>query len=42
MPYLLLLIVLLSVGARAQAPASTNYDESKVGAYTLPDPLGLQ
>lgn len=34
------LVVLALVGtAWAQGPASANYDESKVGAHTLPDPL---
>jgi len=28
--------------ATAQTPAGTNYDESKVGFYTLPDPLTFQ
>src|SRR5581483_3743826 len=28
--------------AIAQTPAKTNYDESKVGSYTLPDPLTFQ
>jgi hypothetical protein len=28
--------------AAAQEPAGTNYDESKVGSYTLPDPLTFQ
>jgi hypothetical protein len=28
--------------AKAQTPAGTNYDESKVGFYTLPDPLTFQ
>lgn len=32
-----LLVVLVSV--LAEGPPSTNYDESKVGEYTLPDPL---
>jgi hypothetical protein len=29
----------LTLSARAQNPHEGNYDESKVGAYTLPDPL---
>jgi hypothetical protein len=29
----------LAAAGYAQGPASPNYDESKVGAYTLPDPL---
>lgn len=34
------MVVLAVVGtAFGQGPATTNYDESKVGAYTLPDPL---
>jgi hypothetical protein len=28
--------------AKAQTPANANYDESKVGSYTLPDPLTFQ
>jgi len=32
------LLLALSLGARAQQPGA-NYDESKVGAYSLPDPL---
>lgn len=35
----LLFISLLSLSLYAQRPASTNYDESKVPAYTLPDVL---
>jgi len=34
-------LLLLPLVAAAQ-PDNTNYDESKVGAYTLPDPLVLQ
>jgi hypothetical protein len=38
--YLVLLAALaLAAAAFTQGPASTNYDESKVGTYTLPDPL---
>ena len=35
-----LLLVLAAVGAWAR-PADTNYNESKAGAYQLPDPLVL-
>lgn len=35
----LLFIFLLSINLYAQRPPSTNYDESKVPAYTLPDVL---
>ena len=31
-----------SLLTQAQTPANTNYDESKVGSYTLPDPLTFQ
>lgn len=35
----MLLVACLPLGA--QAPAEANYDEAKVGSYTLPDPLTL-
>lgn len=35
----LMLLVALAVVSLSQQPPSTNYDESKVGTYTLPDPL---
>jgi (4-O-methyl)-D-glucuronate---lignin esterase len=39
-PYYVVIVALaLLAAAFAQGPASTNYDESKVGTYTLPDPL---
>ncbi len=39
-PYYLALVALaVLTAAFAQGPSSANYDESKVGAYTLPDPL---
>ena len=34
-----LVALVLSATAFAQGPSSANYDESKVGAYRLPDPL---
>jgi hypothetical protein len=37
--YVALLALALSATGVAQGPSSANYDESKVGAYTLPDPL---
>jgi hypothetical protein len=37
----LMLTLVLCLSAPAQPPA-TNYDESKVGTYTLPDPLKLE
>jgi hypothetical protein len=30
---------MISLAANGQEPPDTNYDESKVAAYTLPDPL---
>ncbi len=38
----LLVVTALFGGAIAQTPANTNYDESEVGSYTLPDPLKFQ
>src|SRR5690606_29086888 len=35
----LLLLLLTGGGAFAQEPADTNFDEAKVPAYELPDPL---
>ena len=32
-------LVVLIQAAHAQGPIPANYDESKVGSYTLPDPL---
>jgi hypothetical protein len=37
--YLAIGALALLAAAFAQGPSSTNYDESKVGTYTLPDPL---
>jgi hypothetical protein len=37
--YVVIVALALLAVAFAQGPASTNYDESKVGTYTLPDPL---
>ena len=37
--YVAIAALALLAAAFAQGPSSTNYDESKVGAYTLPDPL---
>ena len=39
--FVLLVTLALCGTAFAQGPASANYDESKVGSYTLPDPLVL-
>src|SRR5437588_7817786 len=39
---LLLPVALFCVQASAQCPANANCDESKVGNYTLPDPLVFQ
>jgi len=36
---LAVLVSSLTIFASGQGPASANYDESKVGTYTLPDPL---
>jgi len=45
MPYILslsaLAALLICSAAKAQ-PADANYDEAKVGKYTLPDPLVMQ
>jgi len=38
-PWTLLAVLLMGAVAGAQGPSSANYDESKVGHYTLPDPL---
>lgn len=35
------LILLAAAGLWAQEPAEANYDEAKVGSYTLPDPLTM-
>ncbi|MFB3923752.1 MAG: acetylxylan esterase [Terriglobia bacterium] len=37
--FLAIAVLVLAGAARAQGPSSANYDESKVGTYTLPDPL---
>ncbi len=37
--YCFVLLLLAASGAAYAQPADANYDESKVGAYTLPDPL---
>src|SRR6266852_1416762 len=37
-----LLTIALLTGLGAAQPLPVNYDESKVGTYTLPDPLVLQ
>ena len=39
MTFLVVLIFSLIINARGQNPIPANYDESKVGSYTLPDPL---
>jgi (4-O-methyl)-D-glucuronate---lignin esterase len=36
------LILCPTVSAQGQSPISANYDETKVGAYTLPDPLTFE
>jgi len=38
----LIAVTTLACSSNAQTPANTNYDESKVGSYTLPDPLTFQ
>ena len=41
LPVLMLLPMIMAAvsGLRAQTPNNANYEESKVGSYTLPDPL---
>ena len=39
--HIVLVALVLCTAAVAQGPPSTNFDESKVGSYTLPDPLAF-